>query len=62
MTLKGGLTNNINLFATMFSKYNDIDVSGFQNAVNEALTKDTYGYNKTSVNNVSNKKIMLLKL
>ena len=40
----------------MFSKYNDIDVSGFQNAVNEALTKDTYGYNKTSVNNVSNKK------
>lgn len=56
MTLKGGLTNNINLFATMFSKYNDIDVSGFQNAVNEALTKDTYGYNKTSVNNVSNKK------
>lgn len=56
MTLKGSMTNNISLFATMFSKYSDIDIKAFQNAVNEALTKDTYGYNKTSVNNVNDKK------
>ena len=45
----------------MFSKYSDIDTKTFQNAVNEALTKDTYGYNKTSVNNVNNKKDNVFK-
>lgn len=61
MTLKGDMINNISLFATMFSKYSDIDVNTFQNAVNEALTKDTYGYNKTSVNNINDKKDDLFK-
>lgn len=44
MTLQGGLDDNLRLFSNMFSKYQELDMDKYQNAIDDAIKNDKFGF------------------
>lgn len=44
MTLQGGLEDNLRLFSNMFSKYQELDMDKYQNAIDDAIKNDKFGF------------------
>lgn len=44
MTIEGDLNTNIKLFSNMFSKYQELDMNKYQQAIDEAIKKDKFGF------------------
>ena len=44
MTLQGGLDDNLRLFSNMFSKYQELDMDKYQNAIDNAIKNDKFGF------------------
>ena len=44
MTLQGSLDDNLRLFSNMFSKYQELDMDKYQNAIDDAIKNDKFGF------------------
>ena len=54
-SLNGDLKDNLKLFSNMFSNYQELDMDKYQDAINQALEKDKYGFADEATKNKKDK-------